>query len=183
MSIRQTATFALGCFWCFEAIFKRLIGVESAVSGYAGGKTDNPTYEEVSSGNTGHAEAVQIKFDPNIISYKQLVEIFFKLHNPTTVNQQGSDVGEQYRSVIFYHSGDQKKTAEEVMEKFESDKIYSNPIVTEILPFTKFYKAENYHQSYYENNRNSNPYCKLVIDPKIQKLYKLSSQGNFKLKS
>lgn len=172
MSNRQTATFAGGCFWCFEALFKKLKGVEEAVSGYTGGRTDNPSYEEVSSGNTGHAEAVQIKFDPSVISFEQLVEIFFRLHNPTTLNQQGSDLGEQYRSVIFYHTEKQKEIAEKVMEKFESEKVYDEPIVTEIVFFIKFYKAEDYHQNYYENNRNSNPYCRIVIDPKIQKLYK-----------
>lgn len=170
MSNRQTATFAGGCFWCFEAIFKRLKGVETAVSGYTGGKIDNPSYEEVSSGNTGHAEAVQVKFDPAVISYGQLVEVFFRLHDPTTLNQQGPDVGEQYRSAIFYHSESQKEIAEKIMEKFKSKKVYENPIVTEILPLIKFNKAEKYHQDYYENNKNKNPYCRIVIDPKIQKL-------------
>jgi len=177
MSNLETATFAGGCFWCFEAVFKKLKGVEEAVSGYSGGRIDNPTYEEVSSGDSGHAEAVQVKFDPTIISYQQLVEIFFRLHDPTTLNQQGSDTGEQYRSVIFYHSQSQKEIAEKEMEKFESEKVYTDPIVTEIIPFEKFYKAEDYHQDYYENNKNSNPYCRIVIDPKIQKLYK-----NFKSK-
>lgn len=172
MSNRQTATFAGGCFWCFEAIFKRLNGVESAISGYSGGKTDNPSYDKVSQGTTGHAEAVQIKFDPGIISYNQLIEIFFRLHDPTTLNRQGPDIGKQYRSVIFYHSKHQKEIAEKIMEKFESGKVYKNPVMTEILPFTKFYKAEDYHQDYYENNRNTNPYCRIVIDPKIQKLYR-----------
>lgn len=172
MSNLETATFAGGCFWCFEAVFKRLKGVEEAISGYAGGQLDYPTYEKVSEGNTGHAEAVQVKFDPNIISYEQLVEIFFRLHNPTTLNRQGPDVGEQYRSVIFYHSKSQKETAEKELEKFESEKIYPDPIVTEILPVTKFYKADDYHQDYYERNRNTNPYCTLVIDPKIRKLYR-----------
>lgn len=172
MSNLELATFAGGCFWCFEAIFKRLKGVEEAISGYSGGRVDNPNYEEVSGGDTGHAEAVQVKFDPKIISYKQLVEIFFRLHDPTTLNQQGADIGEQYRSVIFYHSEEQKKIAEEVMEQTEKDKMYDDPIVTEIIPFTKFYTAEDYHQDYYEQNRNSNPYCRLIIDPKIQKLYK-----------
>lgn len=142
------------------------------MSGYSGGRVDNPTYEEVSSGGSGHAEAVQVKFDPNIISYQQLVEIFFRLHDPTTPNQQGPDIGQQYRSVIFYHSDSQKEIAEKEMEKFESEKVYDDKIVTEIIPFEKFYKAEDYHQDYYENNRNSNPYCRIVIDPKIRKLYK-----------
>ncbi len=166
----EVATFAGGCFWCFEAVFKRIKGVESAVSGYAGGKTNNPNYEEVSSGNTGHAEAVQITYDPNIISYQKLVEVFFALHDPTTENRQGNDVGEQYRSVIFYHSETQKEIAEKEMRIFE-DK-YEDPIVTEITPFKEFFRAEDYHQDYYEQNRNSNPYCRLIIDPKITKLYK-----------
>lgn len=183
MSNPETATFAGGCFWCFEAVFKRLKGVEEAVSGYAGGSIENPSYEKVSQGDTGHAEAVQIIFDPKIISYEKLVEIFFSLHDPTTLNQQGPDTGEQYRSIIFYHSEIQREVAKKELEKFESEKIYSDPIVTEIIPFTKFYKAEDYHQNYYETNRNSNQYCRLVIDPKIQKLYKLSLRENFALKS
>lgn len=172
MSNLETATFAGGCFWCFETLFKRLKGVNEVVSGYTGGRIDNPSYKEVSSGNTGHAEAVRIKFDPSVISYEQLVEIFFRLHDPTTLHQQGPDVGEQYRSVIFYHTEKQREIAEKVMEKFESEKTYSEPIVTEIVPFEKFYKAEDYHQDYYEQKRNSNPYCRIVIDPKIQKLYR-----------
>lgn len=172
MSNLETATFGGGCFWCTEAIFKRLKGVEEVVSGYSGGRTQNPTYEQVSAGDSGHAESIQVKFDPKIISYGQLVEIFFKLLDPTTLNQQGPDIGEQYRSVIFYHNEIQRKTAEKVMGKFEKEKIYSDPIVTEITPFTKFYPAEDYHQDYYEQNRNKNPYCRIVIDPKIQKLYR-----------
>lgn len=172
MSNLEIATFAGGCFWCTEAVFKRLKGVEEVVSGYSGGRTENPTYEEVSSGDTGHAEAIQIKFDPSVISFEQLVEIFFKLHDPTTLNQQGADIGEQYRSAIFYHSDKQREIAEKVLEKFEKDKVYPDPIVTEITEFSNFYKAEGYHQDYYENNRNSNAYCRIVIDPKIQKLYK-----------
>lgn len=168
----ETATFAGGCFWCTEAVFKRLKGVEEVVSGYSGGRVDDPTYEEVSSGDSGHAETIQVRFDPSIISYAQLVEIFFKLHDPTTLNRQGQDSGEQYRSVIFYHSEKQKETAQKVMEKFEKEKIYSDPIVTEINPFTKFFKAEDYHQDYYQQNRNTNSYCRIVIDPKIQKLYR-----------
>lgn len=168
----ETAVFAGGCFWCTEAIFKRLNGVEEVESGYSGGRTDNPTYEEVSSGETGHAEAVQIKFDPKVISYEQLVEIFLKLHDPTTLNQQGADIGEQYRSAIFYMNQTQKEIAEKTVDKFSEEKIYPDPIVTEIAPFEKFYKAEGYHQDYYEQNRNSNSYCRIVIDPKIQKLYK-----------
>lgn len=172
MSKLETATFAGGCFWCTEAVFKRLKGVEEVISGYSGGRVDNPTYEEVSGGDTGHAEAIQIKFDPSIISYELLVEIFFKLHDPTTLNQQGADIGEQYRSAIFYHSEEQKKIAEKVMEKFVQDKVYDDPIVTEITAFSNFYEAEDYHQDYYENNKSSNSYCRIVIDPKIVKLYK-----------
>lgn len=172
MSNLETATFAGGCFWCTEAVFKRLKGIEKVISGYTGGRTPNPTYEEVLSGDTGHAEAIQIKFDPAIISYGQLLEIFFKLHDPTTLNQQGADIGEQYRSAVFYHSEKQKETAEKVIEKFEKDKVYNDPIVTEVTPFTNFYEAENYHQNYYKQNRSSNSYCRIVIDPKIQKLYK-----------
>lgn len=172
MSNLETATFAGGCFWCTEAVFNKLKGIEEVTSGYSGGKVENPTYEDVSSGNTGHAEAIQIKFDPSVISYEQLLEIFFKLHDPTTLNQQGADIGEQYRSVIFYHNDKQREIAERVMEKFEKEKIYDDPIVTEITEFTNFYKAEDYHQDYYEKNKNSNPYCRIVIDPKIIKLYK-----------
>ncbi|MEK7497757.1 MAG: peptide-methionine (S)-S-oxide reductase MsrA [Patescibacteria group bacterium] len=160
----ELATFAGGCFWCTEAIFERLRGVLKVESGYTSGDKEDPSYEEVSSGTTGHAEANQITFDPKIISYKNLLEIFFKLHDPTTINRQGSDIGEQYRSAIFYHSDEQKKTAEFLKSKIPG-------VVTEILPSGKFYIAEAYHQDYYNQN-NSAPYCKLVIDPKIQKLYK-----------
>jgi peptide-methionine (S)-S-oxide reductase len=172
MSNLETAIFAGGCFWCTEAIFKRLKGVEQVISGYTGGKTGNPTYEEVSSGNTGHAEAIKIIFDPEIISYEQLVEIFLKLHDPTTLNRQGADVGEQYKSAIFYHDENQRETAEKTIARFEKEKVYSDPIITEISREKEFYPAEEYHQSYYENNRDSNPYCRIVIDPKIQKLYR-----------
>lgn len=172
MSNLQTATFAGGCFWCTEAIFKKLKGVDEVISGYCGGRVNNPTYEEVSAGDSGHAEAIQVQFDPSIISYEVLVEIFFKLHDPTTLNRQGADVGEQYRSVIFYHNDEQKKIAESVLGKFEQDKVYEDPIVTKITKFSTFYKAEDYHQNYYERNKEKNPYCRIVIDPKITKLYK-----------
>lgn len=152
-----------GCFWCTEAIFKRLKGVISVVSGYAGGEMADPSYEEVSTGETGHAEAVQIKFDPKVISFGKLLDIFWVIHDPTTLNRQGSDVGIQYRSAIFYHNKEQKSIAEE--SKRKDDKI-----VTEIRPFTKFYTAEEYHQNYYERNKSLNSYCSIVIDPKIQKL-------------
>ena len=169
----EVATFAGGCFWCTEAIFKRLKGVKSVASGYSGGNPpaggENPTYEQVCSGTTGHAEAIRIEFDPKIISFKKLLEVFFKLHDPTTLNRQGNDVGTQYRSVIFYHGEQQKELAEKV--KLKMQKIYKGKIVTGIVPFANFYRAENYHQNYFENNKNA-PYCQVVIDPKIQKLYK-----------
>lgn len=167
----QLATFGGGCFWCTEAIFKRLKGVDSVVSGYAGGDIVYPSYERVSSGTTHHAESVQVSFDPTIIPYEKLLEIFWHTHNPTTKNQQGADVGTQYRSVIFYHSDEQRQAAEDSMSALEAAKVFSKPIITEFLPFTKFYKAEEYHQNYYDN-APSNPYCSIVIDPKIQKLLK-----------
>lgn len=165
----EDAIFAGGCFWCFEAIFKRLKGVADAVSGYSGGTTDNPTYDKIHLQKTGHAEAVQVKFDPKIISYEKLLEVFWHLHDPTTINRQGNDIGAEYRSIIFYHSEEQKKLAEESKEKIEKERMYPDPIVTTIEPFKAFYKAEPHHQNYYERNNNA-PYCRYVIDPKIQKL-------------
>ena len=165
----EVATFAGGCFWCTEGIFQRLKGVKTVVSGYAGGNIDNPTYEEVSSGETGHAEAIQITFDPSVISYKDLVYVFLKTHDPTTKDRQGNDVGTQYRSALFYHDEKQKMIAEETIKTLDQEKIYSSPIVTEVLPFKNFFKAEGYHQNYYNNNPDK-MYCKLVIDPKIKKL-------------
>lgn len=167
----EVATLAGGCFWCTEAIFKRLKGVESVVSGYSGGTMTNPNYDKVSMGTTGHAEAIQITFNPEVISYKTLLDVFWKLHDPTTLNRQGADVGTQYRSVIFYHTDEQKKTAEESKEQVEKSNVYHNNIVTQIVPFEAFYQAEDYHQDYYDSN-TSNPYCRIVIDPKITKLYK-----------
>lgn len=169
MNETELATFASGCFWCTEAIFQRLKGVLNVTSGYSGGDMDNPSYSKVSSGSTGHAEAVQIEFDPSIISYETLLDIFWHTHNPTTLNQQGADVGTQYRSVIFYHNKKQKKLAEESRKKLEDEKVYQDAIVTEIVSFEKFYKAEDYHQNYYNSNPGQ-PYCSLVIDPKVQKL-------------
>lgn len=157
----EKATFAGGCFWCTEAVFRRLKGVASVVSGYAGGDVDNPTYSQISSESTGHAEAVQVTFDSTVISYDKLLEIFWAVHDPTTLNRQGNDVGTQYRSAIFYHSPKQKELAE---------KSKASSFVTEIVPFTNFYKAEDYHQEYYEKNKDLNPYCSIVIDPKIEKL-------------
>ena len=165
----EKATFAGGCFWCTEAIFKRVKGVTTVMSGYSGGEMDRPDYETVSGGQTGHAEAIQVEFDPSIISYEKLVEIFFHLHDPTTLNRQGNDVGTQYRSVIFYHSDAQKETSEKVKKQIEDEHVYQSPIITEIIPFENFYKAEEYHQNFYENNPEYG-YCKVIIDPKIKKL-------------
>jgi peptide-methionine (S)-S-oxide reductase len=167
----ETATLAGGCFWCIETIFNDLKGVEKVVSGYSGGTTKNPTYEQVCSGNTGHAEVVQITFDPSVISYEQLLEIFFHIHDPTTLNKQGADVGTQYRSAIFYNNDEQKKTAESVKEKIEKSGLWNDPIVTEITKFDKFYSAEDYHQDYYNNNKEKS-YCSFVIAPKVRKFYK-----------
>jgi peptide-methionine (S)-S-oxide reductase len=166
---KEIATLAGGCFWCTEAIFSRLKGVISITPGYAGGTTKNPTYEEVCTGKTGHAEAIQIKFDPSAISFSKLLDIFWHTHDPTTPNRQGNDVGPQYRSVIFYHNRHQKSEAEKAKAKLEKENYYSDPIVTEIIPFTEFYKAESYHSDYYNNNKDQ-PYCNFIIDPKIRKL-------------
>lgn len=171
----ETATFGGGCFWCTEAIFKRLRGVEEVASGYSGGKADNPSYEQVSTGTTGHAEVVQIKFDPAVISFEKLVEIFFNLHDPTTLNKQGADEGTQYRSVIFYHSDNQRKEAERVKDRIAASGLYASPIVTEIVPYSAFYSAEEYHLNYYENNKGQG-YCAYVISPKIHKLLKKYSK-------
>lgn len=168
----SVATLAGGCFWCTEAVFKRLKGVVKVIPGYTGGKIKSPTYEQVSTGNSGHAEAIQIEFDPAIISYQKLLEVFWALHDPTTLNRQGGDVGTQYRSSIFYHNEDQKKTAEKSLKKAESSGMYKDKFVTEIAPIANFYPAEDYHMNYYEQNKNANPYCRIVIDPKITKLYK-----------
>jgi peptide-methionine (S)-S-oxide reductase len=168
----ETATFGEGCFWCSEAIFGSLKGVISVESGYSGGTTQNPTYEEVCSGETGHAEVVQIKFDPTIISYKELLEVFWKTHDPTTLNRQGADVGTQYRSVIFYHSPEQKELAEKYKEELNKENIFNKPVVTQIVPFTHFYKAENYHQDYFANHPNQG-YCQFVIVPKLEKFRKI----------
>ena len=165
----ETATFGSGCFWCTEAVFQRLKGVESVVSGYSGGFVENPSYEEVCTGTTGHAEATQIKYDPAQISYEELLEVFWKTHDPTTLNQQGNDFGPQYRSAIFYHNDEQRRLAEEYKKKLDAAKIWDKPIVTEITPFTNFYSAENYHQNYFNNNPNQ-PYCSYIIKPKVKKL-------------
>lgn len=169
--MNETATLAGGCFWCTEAIFKRLKGVSSVLPGYSGGTIQNPTYEQVCSGSTGHAEAIQIAFDPNLIPFEKILDIFWHTHNPTTLNQQGNDVGTQYRSVIFYHDEKQKQIAEKSKEEIEKEQLYPDPIVTEIVPFEKFYEAENYHKDYFDRNKNKS-YCTMVIDPKIHKLLK-----------
>jgi peptide-methionine (S)-S-oxide reductase len=168
----QVATFGSGCFWCTEAIFERLNGVVKVESGYAGGTVKNPTYEEVCSGTTGHAEVTQITYDPKIITYDELLEVFWKTHDPTTLNRQGNDVGTQYRSVIFYHNEEQKELAEKYKKELDKSGAWDNPIVTEISPVTNFYPAEGYHQDYYENNPNQG-YCAFVIAPKVEKFEKV----------
>lgn len=166
---QELATFAGGCFWCIEAVFDELAGVESVESGYAGGQKRNPTYEEVCTGLTGHAEVIQIAFDPDVISYADLLAVFFTVHDPTTLNRQGPDVGPQYRSAIFYHSDEQKKTAEEMIARIDAKRAFDAPIVTEVAEFTKFYPAEDYHQEYFANNPN-NAYCRINTTPKLKKL-------------
>jgi len=165
----EKATLGGGCFWCTEAIFKRLKGVISVTSGYSGGKLENPSWEQVSTGTTGHAESVQIAFDPSIISYKKLLDVFWHTHNPTTNNQQGYDTGPEYRSVIFYYNEKQKQIALQSKEELEKDGTYKDTIVTEIVPFTKFYPASEYHKNFYESGKRPD-YCYFVIDPKLKKL-------------
>lgn len=166
------ATFGSGCFWCTEAIFERLSGVHKVVSGYAGGTFENPTYEEVCEGTTGHAEVTQITYDPNVVTYDELLEVFWKTHDPTTLNRQGNDVGSQYRSVIFYHNEEQKQLAEKYKEELDKSGAWDKPIVTEISPLKNFIPAENYHQDYYDNNPNQG-YCAFVIAPKLEKFRKV----------
>ena len=173
--ITDTATFGNGCFWCTEAIFQQLDGVLKVESGYSGGHTENPTYKEVCEGTTGHAEAIQIVYDPSKISYDDLLQVFWETHDPTTLNRQGNDVGTQYRSVIFFHNEEQKKKAAYYLQKLEESKAFDKPIVTEISPMTKFYVAENYHQDYYNNN-GTQPYCYYVIRPKLEKFRKAFSE-------
>jgi peptide-methionine (S)-S-oxide reductase len=171
----QTATLGGGCFWCTEAVFQRVKGIYQVTSGYSGGKISNPTYREVTSGRTGHAEVVQLKFDPGEVSYKKLLEIFFKTHDPTTLNRQGADVGTHYRSVIFTHNDQQFQQATEVKKILEEARIRDDPIVTEITAFQAFFRAEDYHQNYYNNNPDQG-YCQIVINPKLQKLEKILHQ-------
>lgn len=165
----EVATLGGGCFWCTEAVYSDLKGVQKVESGYSGGNVPNPGYEEVCSGDTGHAEVVQLTFDPMVISYKDILEVFFSIHDPTTLNRQGADVGTQYRSVILYHNENQKEIAEEVIEG--SRKNFSQPVVTQLVPFKEFYKAEGYHQEYFANNPNQ-PYCRAVVGPKVAKFRK-----------
>jgi peptide-methionine (S)-S-oxide reductase len=167
------ATFANGCFWCTEAIFQELKGVISAVSGYSGGRTENPTYKEVSYEETGHAECIQITYDTSVISFDELLEVFWETHDPTTLNRQGNDAGTQYRSAIFYHNEEQKQKAEKYKAELDKSGAYNKPVVTEIAAFSKFYPAENYHQEYYELNKGKNPYCSIVIRPKLDKFRKV----------
>lgn len=166
--MEEKATFGSGCFWCTEAVFRRVKGVKKVVSGYSGGTTTNPTYGQVCQGTTGHAEVVQIVFDPMVVSYRQILEIFFGTHDPTTLNRQGNDTGTQYRSVIFFHTKRQQEEALSVKKSLEDDRVFAGPIVTEIVVFKDFYPAENYHRQYYEQN-GGEPYCRAVISPKIAK--------------
>ena len=171
----ETATFANGCFWCSEAIFKRLNGIKSVLPGYSGGQVKNPTYEQVCTGGTGHAESIQIEFDPKVMNFEKILDIFWRTHDPTTLNRQGNDIGTQYRSAIFYHDLKQKEIAEKSKRDLENEGVYKDPVVTEIAPFSGFYVAEDYHKNYYDENRDA-PYCSYIIDPKVHKL--LLNYGN-----
>lgn len=168
---REVATLAGGCFWCLEAVYEQLMGVESVVSGYTGGHVVNPTYEQVCTARTGHAEAVQVTFDPQVVPYKDVLGVFFSIHDPTTLNRQGHDVGPQYRSAIFYHDDEQKAAAEQAIAELEASKVWGNPIVTEVTALPEFYVAEGYHQEYYRRNAGQ-PYCQIVISPKVAKFRK-----------
>jgi peptide-methionine (S)-S-oxide reductase len=171
MSNQETATLAGGCFWCLEAVYDEIKGVLSVESGYSNGHVPNPTYHDVCEGDTGHAEAVRIQFDPSVISFRDLLNVFFVIHDPTTLNRQGADIGPQYRSAIFYHSSKQKETAENLIRELNTQKIWKNPIVTEVTEAAQFYVAENYHQEYFARN-HLQPYCRVVIEPKVTKFRK-----------
>ena len=171
----KIATLANGCFWCSEAIFKRLKGIKSVLPGYSGGIVENPSYEQVCTGKTWHAESIQIEFDPAVISYEKILDVFWHTHDPTTLNRQGNDIGTQYRSAIFYHDQGQKEIAEKSKRDLEKADVYKNPIVSEITPFKNFYVAEDYHKNYYENHQDA-PYCSFVINPKVHKL--IQKYGN-----
>lgn len=168
---KEVATLGGGCFWCLEAVYEELRGVEKVESGYSGGHVPNPTYREVCSETTGHAEVVQVTFDPAVVSYREILEVFFTIHDPTTLNRQGADVGESYRSAIFYHSDEQRRVAEEVISSLEAEGVWENPVVTQVAPFEEFYVAEDYHQEYFRNN-GYQPYCQVVIAPKVAKFRK-----------
>ena len=168
MGQQEVVTLGGGCFWCLEAVYHETEGVISAISGYMGGRSVNPTYKEVCSGGSGHVEVVQVTFDPAVITFRDIIEIFFSIHDPTTLNRQGNDVGTQYRSVIFYHSAEQKQAAEEMIAELTKENAYGRPIVTAIEPASTFYPAEDYHQDYFTNNPNQ-PYCSYVVAPKVQK--------------
>lgn len=172
----ETATFGGGCFWCTEAIFERVKGVHRVESGYSGGTVSNPDYKMVTSGTTGHAEVVQISFDPAVVTFTQLLEIFFKTHDPTTLNRQGADVGTQYRSIVLYHTEQQRKLTQQIIQELDSEGIWNDPIVTAIEPFEQFYSAEAYHQEYFENNPNQG-YCRVVITPKLEKFEKIFKEN------
>jgi peptide-methionine (S)-S-oxide reductase len=169
---REIATLAGGCFWCLEAVFDQLKGVESVESGYMGGDAPNPTYEQVCGGRTGHAEVVQVTFDPDVVSFRDLLAVFFTIHDPTTLNRQGNDAGTQYRSAIFFHSPEQEAAAREVMANLSKEKVWGAPIVTEVVPASHFYVAEDYHQEYFARVGRGNPYCAVVIEPKVAKFRK-----------
>ena len=168
----QVATLAGGCFWCLEAVFDELKGVKSVESGYMGGKTPNPNYDEVCSGRSGHAEVVRVTFDADEVSYRDLLNVFFTIHDPTTLNRQGNDAGTQYRSAIFYHSDEQKKDAEDAIRELTLEKVFGNKIVTEVAPASQFHMAEDYHQEYFQRVGGGNPYCSFVIEPKVAKFRK-----------
>ncbi len=167
-SRREVATLGGGCFWCLEAVYEELRGVEKVESGYSGGPVPNPTYRQVCTGTTGHAEVVQVTFDPEVVSFREILEVFFTIHDPTTLNRQGADVGPQYRSAIFYHDEEQKRVAEQVIAEMEAAAIWSDPIVTEVTPLSRYYRAEEYHQNYFANNPQQS-YCQFVVAPKVAK--------------
>jgi peptide-methionine (S)-S-oxide reductase len=168
---REVATLGGGCFWCLEAVYDELRGVEKVESGYSGGTVPDPTYRQVCTGTTGHAEVVQVTFDPEVVSFSEILQVFFTIHDPTTLNRQGADVGPQYRSAILYHDQEQRRVAEEVISELEAERVWDDPIVTEVTPFEEFYVAEDYHQDYFRNNAYQ-PYCQVVISPKVAKFRK-----------
>ena len=174
----EKATLGAGCFWCVEAVYQNLAGVESVVSGYAGGHVPHPTYEQVCTGTTGHAEVAQITFDPAVVSYGEILDVFWRTHDPTTLNRQGADVGTQYRSVIFYHTDEQRRIAKESKAAADASGLWKNPIVTEIAPLTEFFPAEDYHQNYFRRNPHQ-PYCQMVVAPKVEK-FKLTFSAKLK---